>query len=220
MKIIIDDKINEKCNKVAIGSIEAYVSVTEDNEELWKIIDEKVKEIENNVPVKSITTIKNIADSRVAYKAFGKDPSRYRLSSEALYRRIARGIGLYNVNNVVDINNLISLNSAYSMGTYDLDKISGEIHFTIADEGETYTGIGKGELNIAHLPVFYDDKGKFGSTTSDSVRAMITTDTRHILMNIISFNGDEELDKYMDEACEYLEKYADGKILCKEINKW
>lgn len=220
MKIIIDDKINEKCNKVAIGSIEAYVSVTENNEELWKIIDEKAKEIENNIPVKSITTIKNIANSRVAYKAFGKDPSRYRLSSEALYRRIARGIGLYNVNNVVDINNLISLNSAYSIGTYDLDKISGEIHFTIADEGETYTGIGKGELNIAHLPVFYDDKGKFGSTTSDSVRAMITTDTRHILMNIISFNGDEELDKYMDEACEYLEKYADGKILCKEINKW
>lgn len=220
MKIIIDDKINEKCNNVAIGSIEAYVSVTEKNEKLWNIIDEKAKEIENNVPVKRINTIKNIADSRVAYKAFGKDPSRYRLSSEALYRRISRGLGLYKVNNVVDINNLISLNSAYSVGTYDLDKISGDIHFTIAEEGETYVGIGKGELNIANLPVFYDNKGKFGSTTSDSVRAMITTDAKHILMNIISFNGDEDLYKYMDEACEYLEKYADGKILCKEINKW
>lgn len=220
MKIIIDDKINEKCNKVAIGSIEAYVSVTENNEKLWNIIDEKAKKIENSVPVKTINTIKNIANSRAAYKSFGKDPSRYRLSSEALYRRIARGIGLYRVNNVVDINNLISLNSAYSVGTYDLDKISGDIHFTIAEEGETYAGIGKGELNISNLPVFYDDKGKFGSTTSDSIRAMITTDSKHILMNIISFNGEEELDKYMDEACEYLEKYADGKILCKEINKW
>ena len=49
---------------------------------------------------------------------------------------------------------------------------------------------------------------------------MITTDAKHILMNIISFNGDDELAKYMDEACEYLEKYADGKIICKEINKW
>lgn len=220
MKIIIDDKINEKCNKVAIGSIEAYVRVTENNEKLWNIIDEKAKKIENSVPVKTINTIKNIANSRAAYKSFGKDPSRYRLSSEALYRRIARGIGLYRVNNVVDINNLISLNSAYSVGTYDLDKISGDIHFTIAEEGETYAGIGKGELNISNLPVFYDDKGKFGSTTSDSIRAMITTDSKHILMNIISFNGEEELDKYMDEACEYLEKYADGKILCKEINKW
>ena len=220
MKIIIDNKINEKCSQVAIGSIEAYIKVSEENEELWKLISEKASEIEKNIPVKQITTIKNIADSRNAYKSFGKDPSRYRLSSEALYRRIARGLGLYKVNNVVDINNLISLESAYSVGTYDLDKLSGEIHFTIADEGETYEGIGKGEINISHLPVFYDEKGKFGSTTSDSVRAMITTDAKHILMNIISFNGDSELDKYMNKACEYLEKYADGKILCKEINKW
>lgn len=219
MKIIIDEKINEKCNQVVIGSIEAYVNVKEDNEQLWSLIEERVKEIENNVDVKKISMIKNIADSRAAYKAFGKDPSRYRLSSEALYRRISRGLGLYKVNNVVDINNLISLNSAYSVGTYDLDKIIGDIHFTIADEGETYAGIGKGELNIAYLPVFYDEKGKFGSTTSDSVRAMITTDSKHILMNIISFNGGADLDKYINEACEYLEKYADGKILCKEINK-
>ncbi|WP_455538546.1 B3/B4 domain-containing protein [Terrisporobacter sp.] len=219
MKIFVDNKINEKCNQVAIGSIEAYVKVSEENEGLWKLIDEKALEIEKNIPVKQISEIKNIEDSRNVYKIFGKDPSRYRLSSEALYRRIARGLGLYKVNNVVDINNLISLNSAYSVGTYDLDKLSGDIHFTIADEGESYAGIGKGDINIAYLPVFYDDKGKFGSTTSDSVRAMITTDTKHILMNIISFNGDAELDKYMDEACEYLQKYADGKILCKEINK-
>lgn len=219
MKIIVDEKINEKCNQVAIGSIEAYVNVKEENNELWELIDKKAKEIEDNIEIKNISTIKNIADSRVAYKTFGKDPSRYRLSSEALYRRIARGLGLYKVNNVVDINNLISLNSAYSVGTYDLDKISGKIHFTIANEGETYEGIGKGELNIAYLPVFYDDKGKFGSTTSDCVRAMIRKDTKHILMNIISFNGDEQLSKYMKQACKYLEKYADGKILSKEINK-
>lgn len=220
MKIIIDNKINEKCSQIAIASIESYVKVKEDNEDLWKIIDEKSLEIEKNVPVKQISLIKNIADSRNIYKVFGKDPSRYRLSSEALYRRISRGLGLYKVNNIVDINNLVSLNSAYSVGTYDLDKLSGDIHFTIANEGETYVGIGKGEINIANLPVFYDGEGKFGSTTSDSVRAMITNDSKHILMNIISFNGDEELEKYMDEACEYLEKYADGKILCKEINKW
>lgn len=220
MKIIIDDKINEKCDKVAIGSIEAEVTVKEENEELWNFIDEKAKEIQEKVPVKQISKIKNISDSRSAYKTFGKDPSRYRLSSEALYRRIAKGLGLYRVNNVVDINNLISLQSAYSVGTYDLDKVKGDIHFTIADEGETYIGIGKGDLNIANLPVFYDDEGKFGSTTSDSVRAMITTDAKHILMNIISFNGDDELEKYMNEACELLEKYANGKILCKEINKW
>ena len=117
MKIIIDEKIIEKCKDVAIGTIEAEVVVKEDNEELWKSIDEKAKVIEEKIDVKEISKIKNIADSRVAYKVFGKDPSRYRLSSEALYRRIARGLGLYRINNVVDINNLISLQSAYSVGT-------------------------------------------------------------------------------------------------------
>lgn len=219
MKVIIDEKIKLKCKNIQIASIEAYINVKEDNEQLWSIIDKKVEDIQDNIDIRSISAIKNISESRLAYKSFGKDPSRYRLSSEALYRRIVRGLGLYRVNNVVDINNLVSLNSAYSVGTYDLDKISGNIHFTIADEGEYYFGIGKGELNISNLPVFYDDKGKFGSTTSDSIRAMITKDTKHILMNIISFNGDKELDNYMNEACEYLEKYADGKILCKEINK-
>lgn len=46
MKIIIDDKINEKCSQVAIGSIEAYIKVSEENEELWKLISEKASEIE------------------------------------------------------------------------------------------------------------------------------------------------------------------------------
>lgn len=219
MKIFIDDKIHEKCENIAIGSIEANVRVSENNDELWELINEKVAEVEKNITVKDISKIKNISDSRAAYKKFGKDPSRYRLSSEALYRRIVRNLGLYKVNDVVDINNLISIESGYSVGTYDLDKVKGNIHFTIADEGESYEGIGKGELNISNLPVFYDDIDKFGSTTSDCVRAMIRNDSKHILMNIISFNGEEEIEKYMDKACELLEKFAYGKILSKEINK-
>lgn len=219
MKIFIDDKIHEKCDNIAIGSIEAYVNVSDDNEKLWEVINEKVKEVEENIEVKDICNLPSISDSRIAYKKFGKDPSRYRLSSEALYRRIARGLGLYKVNNIVDINNLISLESAYSVGTYDLDKVKGDIHFTVANEGECYVGIGKGELNISNLPVFYDDIDKFGSTTSDCVRAMITKDSKHILMNIISFNGDEKLEKYINLGCELLEKFADAKILSKEINK-
>ncbi|MDO7203563.1 hypothetical protein Q5M85_04380 [Paraclostridium bifermentans] len=54
-----------------------------------------------------IVSIKNIADSRQAYKKLGKDPSRYRLSSEALLKRIVKGNDLYKVNNIVDINNLV-----------------------------------------------------------------------------------------------------------------
>ena len=60
-----------------------------------------------------VNEIPNIKESRAAYKAFGKDPSRYRVSSEALIRRIGQGKGLYEVNTVVDVNNLISIESGF-----------------------------------------------------------------------------------------------------------
>ena len=52
--------------------------------------------------------IPGIKGSRAAYKAFGRNPGRYRVSSEALIRRVRRGDELYRINSVVDVNNLIS----------------------------------------------------------------------------------------------------------------
>ena len=131
---------------------------------------------------------------------------------------------LYYVNNIVDINNLISLHTCYSVGTYDLDKINGNITFTVGKENERYEGIGRGSINLENLPVFEDVEGKFGSTTSDSVRAMISDDTTHILMNIIAFEEDKYLKEYILHAKQLLEKYAqatiiDTKITCSIKNK-
>ena len=73
-------------------------------------------------------------ESRAAYKAFGKDPSRYRVSSEALIRRIGQGKGLYEVNTVVDVNSLISIESGFSVGSYDVSQISDELVFRIGQK--------------------------------------------------------------------------------------
>lgn len=100
-----------------------------------------------------VNEIPNIKESRMAYKAFGKDPSRLRVSSEALIRRIrAWGKGLYEVNTVVDVNNLISIESGFSVGSYDTANIEEELVFRVGREGETYKGIGKEEINIESLP--------------------------------------------------------------------
>ncbi|MPM48565.1 hypothetical protein SDC9_95290 [bioreactor metagenome] len=217
--IIIKEELKEKCPSLAIGSIEAYVSVTRGSEELCSIIDEKCRVIQNTYKAEDILNIENIDSSRRAYKALGKDPSRYRLSSESLLKRIVKGNGLYKVNNVVDINNLISLTSCYSVGTYDLDKVEGIIYFTVGKQGQTYEGIGRGPINLENLPLFTDDKGNFGSTTSDSTRAMVTTETKRILFNIISFDGDEKLKQYMDYSIDLLENFAQGRIIDVKIIK-
>ena len=117
----------------------------------------------------------------------------------------------------MDINNLISLYTYYSVGTYDLNKVNGSITFTVGEENERYEGIGRGSINLENLPVFEDKDGKFGSSTSDSVRAMITSDTTHILMNIIAFEEDENLEKYIEYAKELLINFADATIIDSKI---
>ena len=97
----------------------------------------------------SIKLIPAIQATRQAYKKCGKDPSRYRPSSEALCRRILRGIPLYQIDTLVDLINLASIYSGHSIGGFDRDKIQGDrLVLGIGKAGEPYEGIGRGELNI------------------------------------------------------------------------
>ena len=83
---------------------------------------------------------------RDAYRALGNDPTRYRGSNEALVRRITQGKDLYRVNTVVDINNLVTLETLYSAGTFDFGHLQPPITFRIGQPGESYSGIGRGEI--------------------------------------------------------------------------
>jgi DNA/RNA-binding domain of Phe-tRNA-synthetase-like protein len=64
-----------------------------------------------------VATIAEIKAVRDGYRAIGKDPSPYRLSQEALLRRVLQGKGLCKINTVVDANSLISLRSRHSVGS-------------------------------------------------------------------------------------------------------
>ena len=57
-------------------------------------------------------------------------------------------------------------------------------------------GIGRGEIKIEGLPVFADQLGPFGSTTSDSERTMVQLETTRIMMVIISFLGAEGMERH------------------------
>lgn len=210
MEIIIDNNLQDRCN-VNLGCI-FYNTSVEKNNELWTYIDNIVIEnIKKEYTLDNLTEQINIKASRQAYKQLGKEPSRYRVSSEALIRRILQNKGLYKINNVVDTNNLISIETGYSVGSYDLEKIQGDIIFRIGKEGEQYQGIGKELINIEKLPVFVDEIGPYGSPTSDSMRAMITENSKTILTILISFNGKKDLEESVELAKKYLEQYANAK---------
>ncbi|MEX0300063.1 MAG: B3/4 domain-containing protein [Kordiimonas sp.] len=140
-----------------------------------------------------------ISKIRAAFKATGKDPSRYRPSSEALTRRVISGKPLYLVNNVVDSGNLISLMTGVPIGCYDTEKLNGNLSFRIGDSGETYSGIGRSEINLEGLPILADETGAFGSPFSDSERTAVTEETEKLLFVVYGLNIDVA---YVESAAE------------------
>ena len=218
-KIKIDKELLDICPNIQLGCIQYTAKIEKDNKDLWKEISNEIKNIEKEMKIEDIAKEKNISDSRDMYRRLGKDPHRYRVSSEALIRRIVQGKGLYKINNVVDCNNLISIVSKFSVGSYDIDKLGEELTFRIGKKGESYKGIGKDIINIENIPVFSDENGPYGSPTSDSEKAMITNKTNNILTILISFSDNSNLEENMDKAIDLLETYVEAKNIEKYIEK-
>ncbi|AYD41156.1 hypothetical protein D4Z93_11780 [Clostridium fermenticellae] len=217
--IKIDDRFKDMCKEVSLGYIYAKVKVSDSPDELLKELQNACDELNNNFSITDVSKIPQIKYGRNVYKTTGKDPSRYRLAAEALVRRVLKGKGIYNVNNIVDINNLISLKYFYSIGTYDLDKLKEPVLFTVGDEGDSYNGIGRGSINLSNLPVMSDSIGKFGSPTIDSERTMVTKDTRNMLMCLFFFKYTDDDAKYLEYISELLKKYASAEIIETKIIK-
>ena len=213
----IDEEMKKLWPATRVGCLQYRVKVEKKNEELWKYLKKDIfRKTKDEIFDYGVNEIPNIKESRAAYKAFGKDPSRYRVSSEALIRRIGQGKGLYEVNTVVDVNNLISIESGFSAGSYDVEKLGDRLVFRIGKKGETYQGIGKDEVSIEALPVLSVEEGAIGSSTSDSRRAMITEDAREVLTLIYSFSDNQDLEKAMESGTKYLEAYAKAE----DIQGW
>ena len=187
--IMIDSEMKKLWENSALGCIRCKVKVEESSKELLQEIDDFSKELQNTIQkVPDIPKREEIAAARRAYRAFGKDPSRYRCSAEAMCRRIVQGKGLYHINNVVDCGNLFSIRTGYSLGIYDEEKVGEKIIWRVAPEGTCYKGIGKDEINVEFLPVLEDENGPFGNPTSDSVRTRVTEETTEILAVVFRFS--------------------------------
>lgn len=208
LSIAISSELKRVLPDLSLGCVCAQVKVDQLCQPLWTDINQHLAQLTAMYKPEAVNTIPQITAMRNAYKALGKDPSRYRGSAEALLRRVLSGKGLYQVNTVVDINNLVSLESLLPAGSYDIENITPPIELRIGRPGETCKGIGKDEINIENLPVFSDGSGAFGSPTSDSERAMIRPETRQLLMVIFSFGGVNELERWMTRASDLLECFA------------
>ncbi len=196
--------------------VEAEVKNTPFSDALWTEIKETETHIVGQYTTESLKQHPSIAATRAAYRTFGKDPSRYRPSSEQLIRRILQGKGLYQIDTLVDIGNLVSILTGYSIGVIDADKVVGdEVTLGIGEEGEPYEGIGRGVLNIAQMPVYRDSVGAFASPTSDSTRTMVRENTSHVFVIVNGYDGDEaHIRETAQLVTDLLTRYAEAESLC------
>ena len=195
-------------------SFEMLVTPTSDSlkEEMIKLEQEVMEQL----TLETLLKESRIAAARAGYKALGKDPSRYRLSTEALLRRLIKGNGLYFVNNAVDIGNVLSARTQRSVAVLDEDKIQGDILIRIGQD-EPYEGIGRGNINIENIPVYCDEVGPFGTPTSDTPRTRITEQTKNILLFITSFNGVDGLLQDVELAKELFTRFGQMTNFSLEI---
>lgn len=212
MNIIVSEEIEKVCPGFVGAAVEADVVNSEYNAELWAEINDLGEKYKAEYTTETVKTISGIEATRRVYRACGKDPSRYRPAAEALIRRMLQGKELYQIDTLVDLINLASIAFGYSIGGFDADKFVGDtLTLGIGREGEPYEGIGRGMLNIAGLPVYRDAEGGVGTPTSDNERTKIELSTRHVLVLVNGYDGNEvQVKTNAEYIIRLFEKYAQG----------
>ncbi len=215
--IAIDEAYTEKLPAFKLGIIKANVTCMPSSENLINHMNQLFDKVSKSSKVEDISKYPEIVAGRAAYRAFGKDPTKYRLSAEKLLRRIIKGEGLDTINNIVDLSNILSLSFKCPVGTFDYTKINGDVILRAGQNSESYLSLGNQELNIEGLPIFADEEGPFGSTTSDSARTSVDSNTKTILLTVFGFEDSFDFTGAMELANQLIIDYADGEILISEM---
>ena len=209
LHISISEEVATACPDLHVLVLSCDVCNSEPDERLWQEIADEEKVVRETIKLEQINKwlpIQLPARLISVWEKIRIDSSSF---SEALRRRILRELPLYKVDTLVDLINLVSIRSGYSIGGFDADKIAGgSLVLGVGREGEVYHGIGRGELNIAGLPVYRDAVGGVGTPTSDEERTKIGLDTTRLLMIINGYSGLDGLESAGKYAADLLSKYV------------
>ncbi|UJF27836.1 B3/4 domain-containing protein [Planococcus sp. 107-1] len=182
MKASIDSHIKEILPDFKIGIIHYNNITVSDSPQMLKGRLQLFQEqLYFDLDEKELTDFPGLLEWKLAWKALGADPNRYRHSAEALFRRIKKQNYLKPVHSGVDMNNFLSLQYEIPLGLYDEDKISGDVEITLGTDQDQYEGINNRLNTLANIIVAKDSQGPFGSPYVDSIRTAVTEETKNAL---------------------------------------
>ena len=218
MNILFDPEILAVAPQFKVIKVEASVKNSNTTDILWQELLNEGERIRATYDMPMINKRPGIAATRQAYKVLGKEPNRYRPSSEALCRRLVKGMELYRTLTLIDLINLLSVKSGYSIGGFDADKIKGNtIRLGVGREDEKFEAIGRGTLNIASLPIYRDEIGGIGTPTSDEERTKLSTETCRLLMCINIYGEELPVNDTIDLTTDLLIRHAAASNIKIEV---
>lgn len=218
MDLRIEEDFASRLPEYRVILIEADVKVSPTSDLQRNEMAELAAGIASRLKIEDINKLAPIAATRRAYKLCGKDPNRYRPSQEQLMRRIVRGLGLYNVDSLVDAGNQLSLTTGCSVGCFDRVNIDGScLTIGIGRHEEPYEGIGRGPLNVEGLPIVRDASGGIGTPTSDNERTKISASTGKLVMTIHLFDPEVNADEVIEIAKTLMSRHASARNISARI---
>lgn len=188
------------------------VHASEENP-FWEEMEELGRTLRRAHGERKPSEIPGLNPARRLYRTFGVDPTRTRPSSEALLRRVLKGQDLYRINRVVDACNWASLALLLPIGLYDLDKVEGDVELRTGRATESYEGIRKSDVHLEGRLTVADDRGPFGSPTSDSARTCVGPETRRVLA-VVFAPGDfprVEMEEGVDRMARQMTRWCGGE---------
>lgn len=183
--------------------------------ELLSLMDSSAQQAAMNIPLEAVAGLPGPSGWRKVLRALGTDPTRYRVSSERLLRRVVKGSPLPAINVLADLCNVWSLVTGLPASLFDADKLSGTtLTFGLGQPGESYYTLAHAEMQTAGKVVLRDNAGPCGSPITDSLRTSTDETTRRCLLVIYAPPGYpmEELERHMDVAVDWYTRFAGGSL--------
>ncbi|MFW9958079.1 MAG: B3/4 domain-containing protein [Candidatus Odinarchaeota archaeon] len=145
-----------------------------------------------------------IKSYRALHWAFGIDPTKKRVSNEAVLRRVLQGENLWRISDLVDVVNLASAYHKIPIGLIDAAKISGQLVLRQARSGEVFVRIGGEELECRGRElVLADDIGIicYGFAIHDSDRTKVTKKSKQVIL--LLYGAPDATKEIMEEATNF-----------------
>lgn len=182
MHIQLDDSLTSVIPQFKIGLIH-YTKITVS--ESPQMIQGRTRLYQESLAIdfadEPVTNRPGVAEWRDVWKTLGANPSRYRHSTEAMLRRIAKGDYLATVNSAVDLNNFFSLQYDIPVGSYDVATLQGDITIALGHAETQYDALNGRLTTLQSMPCSFDATGPFGSPYVDSVRSAVTEKANDVL---------------------------------------